>query len=109
MPSGITPRLVKASTTPCTCAINELRGRLADPMSRIYEAHQDLERKTLRIVAHDESPHGAAAALMGLDKGGASRARKGLLSRGDLVRTNGGLVVTDPMLADWIRGALPLP
>jgi hypothetical protein len=91
-------------------ALAELRRRIADPMARLYEAHSELERKTLRIVAHDQSPLGAAGTLLGLGKSGATRARDALLDAGDLQRDpDGHLIVTDPLLADWVRTTLPLP
>lgn len=90
-------------------ALTELRQRIADPMSRIFDGHPASARKTLRIVAHDESPHGAAGQMLALSKNAATKARKALLDNGDLIRdTDNRLVVTDPMLADWIRTTLPI-
>lgn len=90
-------------------ALTQLRSRLADPMSRLYDAHSEPERKTLRIIAHHESPTGAAGQLLGLAKGSAQTARKNLLDAGDLIRRNDIDHLTDPLFADWIRQTLPLP
>lgn len=104
-----TPARAIATDERWAAALSDVRRAVADPMSRIYDAHTDSERKVLRILANGEAPHGAAGRLLGLAKASATHARDALLADGDLVARGGGLVVTDPLLADWLRQDLPLP
>jgi hypothetical protein len=62
----------------------------------------------LRAVARSGSVYGAEAGLLDLSTGTATHARRTLLDRGDLADTDRGLVVVDPVLADWIRQRFPL-
>lgn len=90
-------------------ALGELRRRVADPLSRLYDGMARSEQQVLRILAHERSPHGAGGVLLGLGKAQATHARDALLDRGDLIDRDGTLVVTDPLMADWLRTELPLP
>jgi uncharacterized protein len=65
------------------------------------------ERKVLRICATGGALFGAAAQRLGLSAGGAAHARQRLLAEGKLRAEDGGVVVTDPLLADWVRQRLP--
>lgn len=90
-------------------ALSDLRRRVADPLSRLFDGYPRSEQQVLRIIAHGRSPHGSGGALLGLGKAQASHARDSLLDRGDLLERDGQLLVTDPLMADWLRQQLPLP
>jgi hypothetical protein len=52
---------------------------------------------------------GSAAERLELSAGGADHARQRLLAEGKLRTDDDGIVVvTDPLLADWLRQTLPL-
>lgn len=88
--------------------LRALRGRLADGMERYFGSLPMGHQRVLRLVAHGLSPHGSKAPVVELTPGAASRSRDALLAGGDLIDTEDGLALTDPMLADWLRETLPL-
>jgi hypothetical protein len=89
-------------------ALGEVRQVSADPMERLFSHFERGERDVLRLVASGRPVFGAAAELLEVSNGTAQHARDRLLADGDLVKGAGGLLVTDPLLADWIRLTLPL-
>lgn len=88
-------------------AVDEVRSVSADPMERLFSHFERGERDVLRVVASGGAIFGNAAALLELSRGAAQHARDRLVADGDLIRGPAGLAVTDPLLADWIRGTLP--
>ena len=50
----------------------------------------------------------AEAALLGVVGGAAARARRKLVDSGDLIEAGTGVKITDPLMADWIRGRFSL-
>lgn len=78
-------------------------------MERLYAHFGPAERDVLRIIANGGSVHGTAAGLVGLGKSSAVHAQQSLLDDGDLIGRDGRRVVTDPLLADWLRQVLPIP
>jgi hypothetical protein len=89
-------------------AVAAVRTASAEGMERLF-SHFDLsQRAVLRIVASGGSLFGSSAKVLELTAGSATHARARLLADGDLVEVPDGLVVTDPLLADWLRRTLPL-
>jgi uncharacterized protein len=86
----------------------DVRQATAEGMERIYSGFERGERSVLRAVARSGSVYGTEAGLLDLSTGAATHARRTLLDRGDLADTDRGLVVVDPVLADWIRQRFPL-
>jgi hypothetical protein len=84
-------------------ALGEIRRATAEGMERLYSGFERGERDVLRAVARSGSIYGAEADLLDLSKGTATHARRTLLDSGDLVETDSGLSVVDPVLADWLR------
>lgn len=89
-------------------AIAEVRQVSADPMERLFSHFERGERDVLRVIASGGAIFGTAAVLLELSRGAAQHARERLVADGDLIHGPDGLVVTDPLLADWIRATLPL-
>ncbi len=90
-------------------ALVSLREAEAATLAAMYAELAGDERKVLRITANGGAVFGVAAERMELSPGGAQHARRRLLADGKL-RTDaeGTIVVTDPLLADWVRHTLPL-
>lgn len=80
--------------------------RSLDPIMRFFYDHLTSgERRTLRLVAHEEPLHGAAASRLRLTAGSTTHAYRQLIVRGHL-HDDG--TFTDPLFADWFRHTLPL-
>jgi len=84
-------------------ALDDVRRSSQDGMERAYSGFGRAERDVLRAVAHGGSIYGAEAALLDLSKGSATHARQRLIDSGDLISTDAGLCVVDPVFADWIQ------
>jgi hypothetical protein len=91
-----------------TAARAEVRRAAADGLERLYSGFERGERSVLRAVARSGSIYGAEAELLDLSSGTATHARQTLLDRGDLASSESGLVVVDPLLADWLRERFPI-
>ena len=89
-------------------ALDEVRRATAEPLERIYSGFEAGERALLRAVARSGSAFGAEAELLDLSRGGAEHARRTLLDSGELAATGNGLIVVDPLLADWLRRRFPI-
>ena len=89
-------------------ALDEVRQATAEGMERLYSGFERGERSVLRAVARSGSIYGTEAGLLDLSTGTATHARRTLLDSGDLADTDTGLVVIDPVLADWVRSRFPL-
>jgi hypothetical protein len=89
-------------------ALADVRQATNAGLERIYSAFERGERTVLRAVARSGSIYGAEAGLLDLSAGTATHARGTLLDRGDLVETDAGLQVVDPLLADWLRQRFPI-
>lgn len=103
-----TPRGATADGETWSVALAEVRRASADPMERLFSHFERGERDVLRIVASGGAIYGNAAALLELSRGAAQHARDRLVADGDLLSRPDGLVITDPLLADWLRTTLPL-
>lgn len=103
-----TPQGAVATAETAVEALDQLRRSEAEPLERIFSSFTDSEKALLRSVAVSGSVYGAEAALLGVLGGAAARARRKLVDGGDLIETGTGVKITDPFLADWIRGRFPL-
>jgi hypothetical protein len=89
-------------------ALADVRRSAAQGMERLYSSFERGERSVLRAVARSGSIYGAEANLLDLSTGTATHARSTLLDSGDLVDTDSGLMLVDPLLADWLRERFPI-
>ncbi|MBS1837932.1 MAG: hypothetical protein JST64_09565, partial [Actinobacteria bacterium] len=91
-------------------AWESLRKAEAAGLAATYDDLTATERKVLRIYANEGSIYGSAAERLGLSPGAADHARDRLLADGKLrlATTDEAVLVTDPLLADWLRVHLPL-
>ncbi|MEX0659896.1 MAG: AAA family ATPase [Egibacteraceae bacterium] len=90
-------------------ALTALRTAESATLAATYAELAGDERKVLRVYAHGGAVFGAAAERLELSAGGAAHARQRLLADGKLRTDEGGdVVVTDPLLADWLRQTLPI-
>lgn len=103
-----TPPGATASPDEWNSAVTEVRRAVGDGMERLYSGFERGERDVLRAVARSGSIYGAEADLLDLTRGAATHARETLLDRGDLAKSEAGLVVVDPLLADWLRTRFPI-
>lgn len=98
-----TPPGATAGPDEWAAAVAEVRRAVGDGMERLYSGFERGERSVLRAVARSGSVYGAEAGLLDLSTGAATHARQTLLDSGDLASSESGLVVVDPLLADWLR------
>jgi hypothetical protein len=103
-----TPVGAVAGPTDWAEALDEVRGAADEGLERLFSGYGRGEGDVLRAVARSGSVYGAEADLLDLAKGSATHARRTLLDRGELAETPTGLVVVDPVLADWLRRRFPV-
>jgi hypothetical protein len=89
-------------------ALADVRHAVAEEMERLYSGFERGERAVLRAVAGSGSIYGKQADLLELSSGTATHARQSLLDRGELTSGESGLIVVDPLLADWLRERFPI-
>jgi len=103
-----TPPGATADASTWSQALDEVRGATAEGIERLYSGFERGERGVLRAVARSGSIYGAEANLLDLATGTATHARRTLLDSGDLAEGDSGLVVVDPLFADWLRQRFPI-
>jgi len=103
-----TPSGGSAGAETWSAALDDVRRAAGEGMERLYSGFERGERSVLRAVARGGSIYGAEADLLELSNGTATHARRTLLDSGDLVDTGAGLVVVDPIFADWLRQRFPI-
>ena len=86
----------------------DVRAATAEGLELLYSEFNPGERSALRSVAQSGTLYGAEADLLDLSKGTATHARRSLVNKGDLVETDSGVQLVDPVMADWIRYRFPL-
>ncbi len=86
----------------------DVRAATAEGLELLYSELNPGERRVLRSVAQSGTLYGAEADLLDLSKGTATHARRSLVNKGDLVETDSGVQLVDPVMADWIRYRFPL-
>ncbi|MFO7779561.1 MAG: hypothetical protein R6V28_14530, partial [Nitriliruptoraceae bacterium] len=90
-------------------ALMALREAEAAVLAATYDDLTTTEKKVVRVYANGGAIYGSAAERLQLSPGAASHARDRLLADGKLRQdANGEVVVTDPLLADWLVQRLPL-
>lgn len=90
-------------------ALMALREAESAVLSATYGDLTATEKKVARIYANGGAIYGSAAERLELSPGAATHARDALLADGKLREEPGGqIVVTDPLLADWLVEHLPL-
>ena len=87
----------------------EVQASADTTMPHLFAHMQPSERDVLRVIAAGGALFGRDGRLLDLGTGAAQHARDTLRDSGDLITTEAGLQVTDPLLADWIRRRLPIP
>jgi hypothetical protein len=97
-----------AGSAEWSAALDEVRHTSDLGLERFYSSFAQGERSVLRAVARSGRIYGAEAQLLDLSAGTAAHARQALLNAGDLVETETGLALVDPLLADWIRRRFPI-
>jgi uncharacterized protein len=86
-----------------------LREAEAAVLAATYDDLTTTEKKVVRIYANGGAIYGSAAERLQLSPGAADHARSRLLADGKLRHdAEGAVVVTDPLLADWLVQRLPL-
>jgi len=88
--------------------LEDVRRATSEGMERLFSRFNPGERAVLRAVALSGSVYGTEADLLDLAKGTATHARGSLLDSGDLVSTDQGVRLVDPLLADWLRRRFPI-
>ena len=88
--------------------LDALRRTVEEEMRRTHVARPTGHQRVLRLIAHDQSPHGRYAGVVDLGKSAATAARDALVAAGDLGRTDDGYTLTDPLYRDWLRRTFPL-
>jgi hypothetical protein len=90
-------------------ALMTLRDAEAAVLAATYGDLTATEKKVVRIYANGGAIYGSAAERLELSPGAATHARDALLVDGKLQqKPDGEIVVTDPLLADWLVQRLPL-
>lgn len=102
-----TPKGATADIEVWAQALDDLRSQLASTMSARFVDYSTDQQKVLRLTAHGEPLFGAAGDRLQLSSGGGTAARNRLLDEGKLTKRSNRLVVTDPLLTDWIRQRFP--
>jgi uncharacterized protein len=88
-------------------ALAGVRRAEAPALAAMYAELTADEKKVVRVIASGGALFGAAAQRVELSAGGARHARTRLLADGKLRTEGDRVVVTDPLLADWVREHLP--
>ncbi|MEI2638345.1 MAG: AAA family ATPase [Microthrixaceae bacterium] len=90
-------------------SLTALREAEASALTATYADLTNTEKKVIRIYANGGAVFGSAAERLELSPGAAAHARDRLLADGKLRKiADGEVIVTDPLLADWVVGRLPL-
>jgi len=88
-------------------ALELLRGETNLACDAIFSGFTTGEKATLRLMAHDDALFGTAAEALSLSAGSARHAVDALVGSGDVVDSDRGRRLVDPVLADWIRRRFP--
>lgn len=89
-------------------SLSAVRESVDNGTERLYALLPAGHQKTLRAIVSGGSPYGTAADVLDLPAGTATGAIDALMSLGFLIRTDGRLLVVDPLLADWIKRRFPV-
>jgi hypothetical protein len=89
-------------------ALATVRAATEQPLAALYDGLSPAQGAVLRAVARTGSAFSATEARFhDLSKSSITGARDALLRDGHLVRTERGVAIIDPLLADWLRRTFP--
>lgn len=89
-------------------ALEHCRVSTADGHETRFAGLSAADQAVLRLAAAGGALFGAGADRLDLSRSSAQLGRRRLVDRGQLVVTDDGVVVVDPLYADWIRHRFPL-
>ncbi len=99
---GVEPAAVWAQ------ALERCRLATADTHETRFSGLQPADQAVMRLAASNGVLFGRDAELLSLSRSSAQHARKRLVERGQIVETERGVAVVDPLYADWIRHRFPI-
>jgi uncharacterized protein len=103
-----TPPGATATPQHWVTALDDVRRATNQSFERLYSEFGGGERSVLRAVARTGRIYGTEAELLNLSAGTAAHARQTLIDRGDLAASPDGLMIIDPLFADWLRRRFPI-
>lgn len=89
-------------------ALDRCRRATADSHETRFSALQTADQAVMRLAASDGALFGRGAELLSLSRSSAQAARVRLVERGQIVTTDDGVSIVDPLYADWIRNRFPI-
>ncbi|MEL6892433.1 MAG: hypothetical protein AAFP84_12600 [Actinomycetota bacterium] len=89
-------------------ALDAVRRAAASGFEMRFAAIPVAHQAVLRLVATGEPLHGSAAEVLSLSSSSAELAKRSLLDDGQITKDDHGLIVIDPVYADWLRNRFPL-
>ncbi len=89
-------------------ALDRCRLATADSHETRFSALQSADQAVMRLAASDGVLFGRDAELLALSRSSAQAARSRLVERGQIIETDRGVEVVDPLYADWIRNRFPI-
>jgi uncharacterized protein len=92
------------TTTIWEAALERCRVATADSHETRFSSLHPADQAVMRLAATDGVLFGRDAELLSLSRSSAQNARQRLVERGQIVEARRGVVVVDPLYADWIRG-----
>lgn len=87
-------------------ALATVRTATADGFEVRFSTLSTADQAVLRLVADGEPLHGRAAEALALSSSSADRSRRSLTNDGQIADES-GLVVVDPLFADWLQRRFP--
>lgn len=89
-------------------ALADVRRSVDSGSERLFAFLPAGHQKTLRVLGNEGSVYGAAGSALDLAPGTAAGALESLAGNGDIVSTESGYRLVDPLFADWITRRFPI-
>jgi uncharacterized protein len=89
-------------------ALERCRWATADGHETRFSSLQSADQAVMRLASTDGVLFGRDAELLSLSRSSAQAARTRLVERGQIVLSDRGVDVVDPLYADWIRRRFPI-
>ncbi len=89
-------------------ALERCRAATADGHEIRFAGLSPADQAVMRLAANGGALFGAGADRLDLSRSSAQLGRRRLVDRGQLVRSDDGVAIVDPLYADWIRHRFPL-
>ena len=89
-------------------ALQHCRRATTDSHETRFSGLQTADQAVMRLAASNGVLFGRHAALLSLSRSSAQNARSRLLERGQIVESDRGVAVVDPLYADWISNRFPI-